>query len=229
MVAPLRIRPRQAADLSVVSRIDRKKLDAVLSKLNELEPAVFIASELRSFISECLSSEEHALPLARQLLSLATYCRSSNEEPKDAVERLLAGIKDYNLENGEKTNLKALAPVLTKLLEDESVKLSAKALHLGFDYANIYRSGNFITDIRPVFDDSRDRIVGAVISHTLRIHFMSAGEERDLSVALDNDDILALRDACDESLKKAEGAKSLVTDSMDLKAFIVGEETYGYG
>ena len=228
MVRPLKVGPRETADLSVISRIGSEQLEAVLSRLNQLEAPMIAASELRSLAHECLSSEEQAVPLARQLISLATYCRLLNEEPKDTVENLLAGIEDTDIGDEEKTNLKTLAPVLTKLLKQDSVNLSAKALDLGYDYANIYRRGNVITDIRPVFDDNKDRIVGAVISNTLTIHFGSASGRHELSVALDNDDILALRDACDNALKKAKKAKALVMDRKDLKAFITGEETYGF-
>ena len=229
MARPLRLRPAQAADFSVISHLSAEKLEAVLAGLNRQEVSLMVASDLRSLIQDCLESEEQALPLTRQLLGLATYCRSANQEPKDAIENLLAGLQDTNLEEGEKTKLKELAPALRKLLEHDYVNLSSKALHLGFDYENIYESGNIVIDIRPVFGDGKDKIVGAVISQTLRVHFSSGSQRQELSLALDNDDILALRDACDEALKKAASAKELVINKIDIKAFIVGEETYGYG
>ena len=228
MAKIIRLRPPQVADFSVISHLSAEKLEAVLAGLNRQKVPLMSASDLRSLIQDCLESEEQALPLTRQLLGLATYCRSANEEPKEAIENLLAGLQDTNIEEGEKTKLKKLAPVLTKLLENNYVNLSSKALHLGFDYSNIYNRGNIITDIRPVFDDGKDKIVGAVISQTLRVHFSSGSESKELSLALDNDDILALRDACDEALKKAASAKELVIN-MGLEGFIVGEETYGYG
>ena len=228
MAKPLTVRPRQAADLSVISRIGSEKLESVLNRLDELKAAVIAASELRSLIQDCLGLKEQAVPLARQLLMLATYCRESNNAPKDAIESLMAGIGDSNLANDERENLNKLAPVLRKLLEQESVNLSAKALHLSFDFANIYRKGNIVTDIRPVFGDSKGRIGGAVVSQTLRIHFSNDSGPNELSIALDNSDILDLRKVCDEALRKAETAKSLMRDKADIKVFVVGEETYGY-
>ena len=229
MARPLRLRPQQEIDFSVISQLSAERLEAVLARLNRQKAPLIAASDLRSLIQDCLESEEQALALARQLLGFATYCRSANEEPKEAIESLLASLRDTKLEEGEKTNLQKLAPALRELLEHDYVNLSSKALHLGFDYANIYHSGNVITDIRPVFSDGKDKIVGAVISQTLRVHFSSGGQQQELSLALDNDDILALRDACDEALKKAASAKEMMIDKMDIKAFIVGEETYGLG
>lgn len=230
MATSLTVRPRQAADLAKISRIEQERLEAVLSELNRQEAPIIAASKLRSIVQEGLGSVEQSVPLARQLLALATYCRSASEDPCDAVPNLMVGVESstYLAEN-EKTALKALAPVLTELLMSESVKLAAKAIDLGYDHENIYHNANFITDIRPVFDDDRERILGAVISQTLRIHFSRARERTDISLALDNDDIQALRDICDEALKKAKEAKSQTMEKMGVNVFIAGEETYGDG
>lgn len=216
------------ADFSIISHVGAEKLEAVLAGLNRQKAPFMAASDLRSLFQDCLESEEQALALVRQLLGLATYCRSANEEPKDAIESLLASLPDTKLDEGEKSNLTKLAPTLGKLLGHGYVNLSSKALHLGFDHANIFNSANIITDIRPVFDESREEIVSAVISQTLRVHYSSGSQTQNLSLALDNDDILTLRDACDEALKKGGFAKGLVIDKMDIKASIAGEEEYGY-
>ena len=112
MARPLRLGPQQTTDLSVISHMSPETLEAVLDRLKRQEVPFMAASDLRSLIQDCLDSEEQALALARQLLGFATYCRSTNEEPKDAIESLLAGIRYTKLEEGEKTNLKELAPVL---------------------------------------------------------------------------------------------------------------------
>lgn len=230
MATSLTVRLRQAADFTIISGIGQEGLEAVLSRLSQQEAPVIAASKLRLIVQECLGSKEQSVPLARQLLALATYCRSVGEEPCDAVESLMAGLESSKyLEDDEKTALKSLAPVLTELLANKSVKLAAKAIDLGYDHENIYHSANFVTDIRPVFDDDRERILGAVISQTLRVHFTRSREHLDMSLAIDNEDIQALRDACDEALKKAKKAKIQAMEKMNIDVFIAGEETYGDG
>jgi hypothetical protein len=113
------------------------------------------------------------------------------------------------------------------LIEQASVKACAKALSLGYDYVNIFLDGNIITDIRPVFDEARKEIFGAIVAQTLRIQFRSRSGYSDFSIALDNEDVAELRDACEVALEKSRRAKTLIVEKCNLKAFIVGEETVG--
>lgn len=229
MVRPLRLQPQHIADLTEIATIGRAGIEAVTRALEKIDPPLIAASALRSEIQDSVESADKAESLARQVIRLATYCRALDKSPSDAREALLAGLDTAQLDSEKKDAIKEIAPHLEALIANESVKLSAKALHLGYDYDCIYSGGNINTDIRPVFDDDREVIVGAVISQIIRIHFSRGPERRELSLALDNDDIDDLIEKLQTAKRKSEHARALVMEKAGLKAFVVGEETYGYG
>ena len=93
--------------------------------------------------------------------------------------------------------------------------LTAKAVDLVIDYERLYLKSRILTDIRPVFDTPRDAIVGSVITHTLRLDYMTYdGDEATTSIALDIKDIRQLAEACQKALGKAKVAEDLMQTTV---------------
>ena len=227
MVRPLRIRENQAAQLAKISQIPPDILKSVLSELNASPSPVIAVSELREIIRRTLKDKDQSTPLSRQLIGLAIYARVYGETAGGTIASLLEGLKNTDLSKDEVEQLNELGPTLESLLDHISVKASAKALQLGWDHKHVHSKARIVTDIRPVFDDGKDEILGAVIFHILRLEYHDGDQEDNISVAMDKDDVQALRDACDEALKKAESARGLVMEKCKLHAFVFGEEEYG--
>ena len=114
------------------------------------------------------------------------------------------------------------------LMELESFKLSAKALNLSFDQENLLISSSSIIDIRPVYDDPRQEILGGVVLHSIKLEFIQDGERKAITFGLDEDDIDSLISKLKLSKQKSKAAKKLFGDRLGLDTFIVGEETYGF-
>jgi hypothetical protein len=226
MARPFRISPEQAADMKAISRVSADQLKALLTHLDSLAEPLIAASGLRRIVEQNVGSQDAARSLSKQLIALAAYCRAERESPAAAVSSLITGVQNSPLEPQEKASIHNNAKELEALVGQVSVGTCAKALDLSLNHVTIWRDGAIITDIRPIFDESRDAIVGAIVSHTLQLTYFGDNGPGGLTLALDKDDVLALRNACDDAIRKADRAKALMKDRCKLETFVAGEETY---
>jgi hypothetical protein len=119
----------------------------------------------------------------------------------------------------------ACLPALTDLLESRSIRLSEKALSVSYDFERVYQAGRFLTTVRPIYDDTRQEILGATIVQTLRLEFFSSsGESSNLSIALDRADIEELKRSCEDALRKADVAFQKVSGEWRLPTIMPGHE-----
>jgi hypothetical protein len=64
-----------------------------------------------------------------------------------------------------------------------------------------------ITDARPVFDESGDKILQTVVSHVLSLDYHKGDSHRAVQFALDAQDIVELRRLCERAERKAAALK----------------------
>ena len=102
-------------------------------------------------------------------------------------------------------------------------RIVANALNLSYDYANLYLRARIITDIRPLFSKDAESIEGAVISYTLRLSIRSANGQNELSMAMDEADVLDLAQQCDRAFKKAHTARKIMKMQAEIPTVITGE------
>ena len=103
--------------------------------------------------------------------------------------------------------------------------LATKALDLSFDVERFCVGTRIITDVRPVFDPSRNQIVGSAIRQTLRLEYMSLdGTVTSMSIGLDADDIDRLKKACDEAIHKVGVVRDALTKSGLTEIIVPGED-----
>ena len=212
----------QLADLKRISELEKGQLAKVQAKLAELQKPTLRPQELQAEVGVILA--ENAEPLVRQLLSLQGLMRQTGLPSQDVI----AGIRDVVRRQGREVDLEASAweaveANIAALVELPCVRLTATAIELAYDYANLLRRTKVLTDIRPLFNNAADAIEGAVVSYTLRLRYDSADGEHELSIALDESDIEKLAAQCDRALKKAATARSLLTDRCDLSVIVAGE------
>jgi hypothetical protein len=116
-------------------------------------------------------------------------------------------------------------PFIEKIFEINSVKLSAKATELSYDFEKLFIAGRILTDIRPIFDDSNSQILGTAITQTLRLEYTSAdGDQSSISIAMDINDIKRLENVCKEALCKADVSRKLVEQKCGLETLMAGED-----
>lgn len=223
----LRLNTDQILDWKNIARLSLDDLSKFNDALNEHKNPIIVASNLVKCGAASIPDHEIAKALVRQLLSLCSAQRSI----QFTGEQILADVFANFESEEEQETLDALntikRPILS-LLEDRSFVLSAKALHLSFDQDKLLVSSNVITDIRPVFDDAREKILGGVILLSIRLEFIVNGERQSVCVSVDENDVSMLAEQLKTGLRKAAAAKLLFLKEIKKDAFIVGEETYGF-
>lgn len=217
----------QLADLRRIVEIGSDSLAAVLHRLNEISTPTIRPQELLDTVSEVLPSND-AECLVRQLLSLHGLSRQSRRTVPDVIN----GVRTALEQQGEDASIaledwSKIENLIQSLVEDRMVRLTATAIELAYDYANLLRRTKILTDVRPLYDESAETIEAAVVSYTLRLHYDNNSGEHDLSIALDESDIRGLIVQCNRALKKAETARNLVTDKCNIAVTVSGETTDG--
>lgn len=107
--------------------------------------------------------------------------------------------------------------VVRSLSSDNAITAGAKAGELLLDQHLVFCSSRVITDMRPVFDDSAQAIMGFLPFHTLVLRCHEGAEGRDLHVAMDLKDVGILR----EQLERAEQKERLVKARLSQAGFAV--------
>ncbi|MGR3792355.1 hypothetical protein [Vannielia sp. SX4] len=194
-------------------------------------PSIRVSSLLKEIL-RITGEDEVSRALCSQLVSLATFRRTEKVSEAEVIDGLIEGIAHAELPEAVHEWFVSCRDDLIQLLQCPSIKLPAKALQLSTDYEKVFESGNVVTDVRPVFDDDREAMMGAIIGQVLRIHYLtdgSQGRPQEISLALDLDDIEKLIAELEKSRTKAESAKQQLSSISGSEIFVVGEETYGFG
>jgi hypothetical protein len=219
----IRLSQPQADDLAVICSIGASSLIRVLGKVEDA-PITIRASKLRETILTAQIGGDKADVLGRVLLGLATLMRRG---PSNASEVLamVSGSLALRWNPDQMKQWQDCRPVFERLLSSRSVTLATKATDLSYDVERFCIGSRIITDIRPVFDDEREAIVGSTIRQTLRLEFMSMdGSANSISVGLDKDDISRLKDACEEALRKATRAQETMRKAGLSETVVAGED-----
>jgi len=100
---------------------------------------------------------------------------------------------------------------LTKLLTIDSMNLTVKALSLKNEYEHIFCTARILTDARPVYgEDLTSPPPAVMIIHTLRISYHDESSRlREIYLAMDSDDIKALKEILDRAEAKSKSLQGL--------------------
>jgi hypothetical protein len=208
MAGQLRLSETQLSDFSSIVELPEEVLRSILDHLNELTPAPMSQEEVRRLIAEVLPEEPRKVEsISRQVLALAGL-QYRSDIPYD---ELMAALRASLAARIEKNALEAwdlVSPIFRDILACQPIRITVKSLDLRYDYENLTRSTNVLTDVRPIFDDDADRVIGAIVSFTLRLNYENGDSTRSLSLAMDAEDITRLQRQCERALKKAETART---------------------
>jgi hypothetical protein len=196
----------QRNDLAIACEAGRDGLERVARKLENTARTIRRATVDLIIKSEL--GDKNGEVVSRLLFGLAGPLRREIGTVEEMLDGIDQAIEVYFKHDTRFDNWTACKPVLLRLLKSPSVALSAKALDISYDFERVYTSSRFLTNVRPVYTEKHDAIIGATIVHTLRLDYISAnGEENSISLAIDQSDIQKLQEACKDALEKASLAK----------------------
>ncbi|MGC3972350.1 MAG: hypothetical protein QM775_34915 [Pirellulales bacterium] len=216
--------PEQINDLAIVRDLGERKLANIRAAIELCDPTPLRARQLVDEAQKALGDEKaSAPPLIRLAIALQGIARGSNRQIGVIVaalrESLLsdAGWDPEQISKWEKCELDFLS-----LVACDRVRLVANALDLSYEYANLYRSGRILTDIRPLFNEDATAIDASVVAFTFRLRYQNLDLEHDLSIAMDVEDVKQLAEQCVRALRKAAVARDLQSQ-MQIPTYVTGE------
>jgi len=96
---------------------------------------------------------------------------------------------------------------------DSSLGVTAKAVDVMTEHANIFCDARILSDIRPVFTGSPETTSSALIVHNLRIAYHTNGEHKEFYVAMDANDIKRLKQVITRADRKTAVLLSVLNKS----------------
>lgn len=105
-----------------------------------------------------------------------------------------------------------LAKRLHTLIRSPCLRLTAKAAGIRTAYEHVFADARILTDMRPVFADGEiETPTAGVVVDTLKLDYYGPdGSLRSFYVALDQEDLVNLRDQATRGLKKSKGVRRLL-------------------
>lgn len=209
---------------------NRPHLATIAESISTLAPGVGLrdASRLIAEKTSHLPDDVHrTLWIIWNLRHLAD---SLQIPPAELPGMLVATLEKYapiewkraNLEEWEKT-APEVAVFLEELNPEHPLNIGRKAEQLAYLHQNVLTSARLVTDVRPVFDVPAQRILKALIIHTLFIEYSDGGQDQRIAFALDADDVAQLRRLCDRAELKAATLKAAMAETTWPTA-VIGEK-----
>ncbi len=196
-------------DASDVLRIDPPVFDQLLQGL--AEPRFLDRTEIRNVVAHTLGESELAQRVSRLIGRISAMVRQADEPPQEAMHLLREALVDQ-CEEGEVQKRSQIAGRLERLiLEPPGLTQQHKAEQLASLVEAELDEAQLICDMRPVFDDERSEIQGAVpISRLILDLTRSDGSSVRTEVGITEAQILELRDRADAAIRKLDAIKGFL-------------------
>lgn len=226
-MAQLQLAPQQIQDFQVIRDLKPDLLGAVvehLSSLTPLKPADLLSALKEAFDGDGTTAE----CVMRLCLSLNGLVRQTGMDFDAVIESVRFGIEhELEWEEDEIVKWQSVEPQFRELLCADAFRVVTKAIELSYEYANLYRKGRILTDIRPLFTEEADAIEAAVVSYTLRLRYDDVEGDHELSIAMDEEDVRELSQQCERALKKASTAQDVMKRKVGIPTIVTGERDDG--
>lgn len=229
MARQIRISPDQLQDWRIISSINISDVTSVINTMAKEKPTLKSGDYVVSKFKESLGDETKAKALFRQISAISDLPSLSGRPIDTVISDLYFSIgKELASESEIFSNLESIRKEISQLSDDVTIKLLAKARRISLDHDSILISTSTLTDIRPVFREDRDEILGSIILNYLKIDSIINGERKSLSLVLDEVDIQRLIDQLESAQRKIAAASSAVENKLGVRAMMAGEDGIAY-
>lgn len=161
--------------------------------------------------------QQYGSDVLTMLLSLATSQSQKQQDMSMVLQHISDSLSAHTTDDDDPRFDPATWPAVSKhlatLVSSPQLATLAKVVDLAYDHPHILHSTRILTDIRPVFTTSEVAFSTAIVTQTLRLKFFKSNEFRLLNLAMDEQDIRDLRDACDRAIQKADAARRALEPS----------------
>ena len=163
------------------------------------------ASDFAALASESAGIDHKiAATLLDALLSLIAHA----DEQRLDLDQLIDGIPTAEALGLDRPEQQLLASRIRALARHGPMHVLYKSFKLALQHERLFLECGITTDVRPVFgDEITDGLAAAVLTHSLKIDFLRAGTRDCFHVALDQEDLLMMKETIDRALAKASSLR----------------------
>jgi hypothetical protein len=214
--------PKGAADEIKVLVEHADRLVAILDATTKMEPATAASTVLKPLAQETGIDRVVLRKLFNALQNLSII--AAELEGADAAFERLSGALDKEIAKDWDQKKRPILTALQRYSDNNPIAITIKAERLTYFHEKLYRDGEIITEVRPVYNEAGDSVIEMVILQSLVVtHSFANGQWHRTHVAMDAADVLKLRKACDRAIMKAKTLKATL-DRAKLRTEIVRDE-----
>lgn len=208
-IAKIQIPDEEKATLHELRTTSDEAFQALLQRLGQAAPLLDLG-EFAARANDSVEDEEERKKFI-QITSLAVHSSRAVSigglKIDDIVGALLDLAKEGIQSGVAESEWESFRRRLDSLLTLSNVQLTASSGPLLTAHAQTYLSAQFLTDIRPIFLSSSspepDSCPASVLVHQMHIRLRQNKLSADMFIALDDDDLLQLKDAVEEAIRKS--------------------------
>lgn len=193
--------------LSALHEADEDEFKAVLGAAEGLLGPTGMADFAESVAASTGLDEHSAAMLLDVLLAIARRLPEHTPDEDELIADLVES-PDLNLNDLSRERLRDRVKVIASR---PPVGVLAKSLDLLRAHERLFLGAKLITDIRPVFgQDIAEGVNAAVLTHELRIDFLSAGERESIFMTLEHRDLQSMGKEIDRALAKSTSLRRML-------------------
>jgi hypothetical protein len=215
-MATFRIPPAHRDGLGELLALDEDSKQRLLSALEDTGRALKPddLSERASSLSKLpLETVSNIVAVLVSLNALRTHLDITADEVADQVCEALVQSSDKELTLTSE-NREQFRGYLAKLVAARSLVVSSKVVDVWSEHEHAFCSARIFTDLRPVFGGEQDDTLMATgVVHMLKLSYHEPNAIKEIYIALDDDDIIDLRDALDKASIRSEGLRALLQEA----------------
>jgi hypothetical protein len=211
-MARINVPPSEYATLRDFAELPDSAFSEFVSGLTEIEPAI-----KQLDFSDVLAQKSKSVAPAdlkaflRTFFSLYRIMEVRGKSAEVVAADLKETIEREKPNNFPLQKVDVLRERVQKILSiGGAVSVVAKAANVLGEQERVFLSARVMSDIRPVFSDQPDSVSGAVVTHSLNIHYHEEGKHRDFFVALAANDLQELKKVIERAERKSATLKSLI-------------------
>ena len=220
--------PQHLGEIGKIRDLPEIIIREIISKIQSGSPKLITLQDVKKLLSGIVKPEVDIDVIIQQLHYLYEIQKHRSLKPIDIYNEILVAVNskesDSNWSSEETDRWRSLEGVFIELLSMPNFRIVTKAAALLYEYNNSLQDLKIVTDVRPIFDDDAEELVGAIIFHTLTLNYITLeGNSQSFSITIDQNDLLKFRNESDRALKKAITAERTIAN-QDIKVHIAGAE-----
>ena len=167
---------------------DNSSLITSFKSFKDLAKSTLLSDDYRHFIRNCLS--------------LRHYCEKSDATAENTLLMLRNGLSIKGWSESELKSWDVYSLEIEKILKSDSIYIMSKIADLALTHENHLHSSRIISEMRPVFDKSYEKIKAFIVYNDLMLSYHDNEEEKALTISLTLEDLESLKESVDRAIKK---------------------------